>query len=83
MALSPLPLKSPLLDSQGLLSQTWANWLNGLFNLVSGSGDTSVYALDATVDALQTEVDALEATVAALDPEEGGGMDEQYLPVSE
>lgn len=82
MALQPPPFKAPALDRSGFFSPEWSSWINGLINLVVGSGTTSNEALAAALAETNATVTALQEQVNALDPDEDGSDVEKYEPVA-
>jgi hypothetical protein len=77
-ALPPIPMKVPLADQQGYMSQPWAKFILQLFDRVGGAIALSNLQLEelqasdlatitATLTSLDTRIDTLEAAVSAVD----------------
>jgi hypothetical protein len=56
--LTPVPHRAPVLDSNGMLTPVWAEWLQSVFKNVRSGIPSSLAEVSAALAALQSQVDA-------------------------
>lgn len=68
-ALAPAPTSTPIIDSAGNMTFTWARWFQVLYQRIGGGSAEPLDQLNARVTALTTRVTSAEASIGVLNGE--------------